>query len=96
MKLQDEKPIMPEELIPAREHTFMGKAGRVISAVSIVGVTMLGAMPVHAEELENGSEGFYATQAVSIEPAVEIPVCIQMIWPICVVKIPICISKTSE
>ena len=96
MKLQDEKPIVPEELISAEEHTFIGKAGRVITAASIVGITMLGAMPAQAEEIGNGSGNSQMTQTVSVEPAVEIPICLQMIWPICVVKIPICISITSE
>lgn len=43
-------PIIPESMMPAAKRTFVGKAGRVITATACIGITLLGSLPVQAGE----------------------------------------------
>ena len=90
-------PIIPKSMMPAAKRTFVGKAGRVITATACIGITLLGSLPVQAGEK---TEKTVITQSVEgedslmiVEPdsicIVQIPICIQG-------HVPICGSHTAE
>ena len=95
MEKKDEMPIMPEDMMSAQKHTFVSKTGRVITAVAIVGITMLGSVPV-AQAGDDGTSSDVLISQVDNTFVQPTEICI-IKTPICVQgNVPICVLKTSE
>ena len=95
MEKKDATPIMPEDMMSAQKHTFVSKAGRVVTAATIVGITMLGSVPAVQANDDVVSSDVQISQAddAFVQPTdiciIKVPICIQG-------NVPICGSKTTE
>ncbi len=76
----------------AFSNTFISKTGHVIFISSVIGLNVLGSVPLQSTELKNKDMLIQMESGTSSATLSDIDICAVMVWPVCVVHVPTCIS----